>query len=78
MSTALQTGALLCSVLGLLSALAVLMARHDLRRSLEVLLEFLLAGGLLRLSDDPSARSIATAAVLVAVRRLLQLDLRPH
>lgn len=78
MSTVLQTGALVCTVLGLLSALGVLTASRDPGLSLKVLLEFLLAAGLLRLSDDPSPRSLATAAVLVAVRRLVQLGLRRH
>ena len=78
MSTALQTGALVCTALGLVAALAVLVATRDARLGVKVLLEFLLAAGLLRLSDDPSARTLAAAAALVGVRRLIAYGLRAH
>ena len=76
MSAALQTGALLITVLALLSALVVLVAARDARVAIAVLLELLLAAGLLRLADDPGWRQIATAAVIVALRRLLSFGLR--
>jgi len=75
-SDALQTGALLCTVLGLASALVVLGAARDARLAIAVLLEFLLAAGLLRLADDPGWRQLATAAAVVALRRLLTSGLR--
>lgn len=76
MSTALQTGALLCTVFGLVSAVAVLAASRDGRLAIAVLLELLLAAGLLRLADDPGWRSITTAAVVVALRRVVSAGLR--
>lgn len=76
MSTALQTGALVCTVLALLSAALVLVAARDPRVAIAVLLELLLAAGLLRLADDPGWRQIVTAAAIVALRRLLSFDLR--
>ena len=76
MSAALQTGALLCTVLALLSAVLVLVGSRDARTAVAVLLELLLAAGLLRLADDPGWREIATAAVVVALRRLLSFGLR--
>ena len=44
--------------------------------ALTVFLDFLLAAGLLRLADDPTWRQLATAAVVVALRRLLGVGLR--
>ena len=71
MSALLQTGALVCTVLGLLAAAAVLARSRDGRLGVKVLLEFLVAAGLLRLADDPSWRQVVTAAAVIAVRRLL-------
>ena len=76
MSSALQAGALACTLLGLVGAAAVLARTRDVRLGVRVLLEFLLAGGLLRLSDDPSPQALLTAAALVAVRRVIALGLR--
>ena len=76
MSTALQTAALLCTALGLVSALGVLLAARAPRLALKVLLEFLLAAGLLRLADEPGWRQLLTAALTVALRRLLGYGLR--
>lgn len=76
MSTLLQSAALLTTVLGLLSGALVLARRHDVRSALAVLLEFLLAAGLLRLSDHPTYRSLATAAVIIVVRKLVTIGLR--
>lgn len=75
MSAALQGGALLCTLLGLLSAGVVLLASRAGVLALRVLLEFLLAAGLLRLADDPGWREIAVAAVVVALRRLVSAGL---
>jgi hypothetical protein len=44
--------------------------------ALGVLLDLLLAAGLLRLAGDPAWRIIVTAAVIVALRRLLSAALR--
>ncbi len=71
MSALLQGGALLCTLLGLVSGAVVLVAARDARLALKVLLEFLLAAGLLRLSDNPDWRALVVAAVVVALRRVL-------
>jgi hypothetical protein len=44
--------------------------------ALPVLLDLLLAAGLLRLAGDPDWRTIATAAAIVALRRLIGIGLR--
>lgn len=77
MSTALQTGSLVCVLLGLLSAAAVLGRMRDGRLALAVLLDFLLAAGLLRLGGDPSFRELLVAAVILALRRALSQELLP-
>jgi uncharacterized membrane protein len=71
MTGVLQAGALLCALLGLLAAGAVLVRSRDVRLSIGVLLEFLLAAGLLRLTDDPGWRALGAAAAVVAVRALV-------
>ena len=76
MSTALQSAALLTTLLGLLSAAAVLARSRRGLPAVRVLLDFLLASGLLRLADDPGWRQIAVAVAVVALRRLLAFDLR--
>ena len=76
MSAALQTGALVCTALGLLAAAAVLLRARDGRLCLKVLLELLVAAGLLRLVDEPSWRQILTAASIIAIRRLIALGRR--
>ena len=76
MSDLTQTGALLCTVLGLLSGGLVLTVSRHVLLALKVLLDFLLAAGLLLLSDDPGWRQVATAALVVAVRQLLGSRLR--
>lgn len=75
MSALLQGAALLTIVLGLSCGLLVLARHQDLRGALGVLLEFLLAAGLLRLSDHPTYRSLAVAAVIVVIRKLVTVGL---
>lgn len=71
MSTLISSAALLCAFLGLLCAAAVLVRTRELRQALPVLMELLLAAGLLRLTQDATWQALATAAVIVAVRRLV-------
>ena len=78
MSDVLQSAALLVTVLGLVSAALVLARARDGRLTLKVLLEFLVAAGLLRLTGDPSWRTIVTAAVVIAVRKLVTYELARH
>jgi len=75
-STLLQGGALLLTVVGLLCGLLVLVRQQDIRQAVSVLLEFLIAAGLLRLSDYQTYRSISTAAVIILVRKLVTFGLR--
>jgi len=63
--------ALVCTVLGLLCAATVLARTRSLRQALPVLLEFLMAAGLLRLSSAATWRALATAAVIVVLRKLV-------
>lgn len=76
MSGLLQGAALLTTLLGLACGFLVLVRQRDVRAALAVLLEFLLAAGLLRLSDHPTYRSLATAAVIVVIRKLVTIGLR--
>ena len=46
-------------------------ATHDVRSSLALLLDLLLAAGLLRLSAESSWSVLGTAAAIVAVRQLV-------
>ncbi len=66
---------LLVTAAGLLSATLVLARTRDLHVSIKVLLDFLLAAGLLRLTHEPTWRQITVAASIVAVRRLLSFGL---
>lgn len=75
MSPALQAMSVACAAFGLLGAAAVLTRGLGLRGAVGVLLDFLLAAGLLRLADDPQWGQVATAAVIVLVRRLLSVGL---
>jgi hypothetical protein len=70
-STALQSASLACVVAGLLSAALVLVSSRDALLSLRVLVDLLVAAGLLRLSGDPATGELAIAAALVALRQLL-------
>ena len=77
MSTLTSSAALLCAVLGLVCAAAVLARTRQPGQALPVLLEFLLAAGLLRLTSDATWGALATAAAIVGVRRLVGYGLRP-
>lgn len=78
MTQALQGAALVCVVLGLVSSLAVAGRARRVQPPLAVLLDFLLAAGLLRLSAAASATAIATAAVIIAVRKLAVIGIGQH
>ena len=76
MSTLLEGGSLVLTVLGLVCGVLVLVRRRDVQLALAVLLEFLLAVGLLRLSDRPTDRAILAAALIVVIRALVSVGLR--
>lgn len=73
--SALQQAALTCAVVGFASACAVLMRSCNPRLAVGVLLDFLLAAGLLRLSDDPQPRTIMAAAIIILIRKLASIGL---
>lgn len=71
MNGVLDGAALLVGVLAVVCGAGALVTTRDARLSLHVLLELLLAAGLLRLATEPSWRQIVEVALLVSLRRLL-------
>ncbi len=71
----LRSAALAVTVLGLLSAGAVLARAREVRLPIGVLLDFLLTAGLLRLAAAPTPRALASAALIVVIRKLVTLGL---
>ncbi len=61
---------------GLVAAAVALRATRRPGFALKVLLDFLLAAGLLRLTGQPGWAALGTAAAVVAVRRLVGIGLR--
>ncbi|PJE98052.1 hypothetical protein CUT44_02080 [Streptomyces carminius] len=76
MTTATHWAALAVTAFGLVSAAVVLVAARRLMPALAVLLDFLIAAGLLRLAGDPAWDTVAAAAAVVAVRKLVTAGLR--
>ncbi len=68
--------ALVVTAAGLVAAVLVLVATRRPRFALSVLLDFLLAAGLLRLTGRPDWGALASTAAVVAVRRLVGVGLR--
>ena len=78
MSSLTSSAALLCTGLGLVSATAVLARTRELQQALLVLLDLLLAAGLLRLALDGTWRALTMAALVMGVRTLaVGYGLRP-
>ncbi len=71
MTAPLQSAALICTALGLLCGAVVLLRTRSVPVALPVLLDFLLAAGLLRLSAAPDYRALTVAAVVIGIRRLV-------
>jgi hypothetical protein len=67
----LQHAAVACTTCGLVAASAVFVRGQDVRLTIGVLLDLLLAAGLLRLSGDPTPRTILTATVIIAIRKIV-------
>jgi len=77
----LHLAALVATAFGLIAAAVVFAAARRLMPALAVLLDFLIAAGLLRLVGEPSWDAIVTAAAVIAVRKLVTAGLRfspPH
>ena len=70
------TAALVVTAAGLVAAALTAAATRRPLVALKVLLDFLLAAGLLRLTGDPDWATLLTAAVIVALRRLLGFAIR--
>ena len=68
--------ALAVTAAGLVAAVVVLVRGGQPVFALGVLLDFLLAAGLLRLTGQPGWSALAVAAAVVALRRLLGAGLR--
>ncbi|WP_228395048.1 hypothetical protein [Modestobacter roseus] len=66
----------LLSALALVTGALTLAVTHRPALALGVLLDLLLAAGLLRLAGDPDWQGIATAAAIVALRHLAGAGLR--
>jgi hypothetical protein len=66
-----QGAALLLTVLGFLCGGLVLARSRDVREGLAVLLEFLLAAGLLRLVHGATYQGLAATALIVVIRKLV-------
>ncbi|URM88943.1 hypothetical protein LUW75_01675 [Streptomyces sp. MRC013] len=71
MNAWLQAASVLVTGAGLVSAAVACRLTGDARRALAVLLDFLTAAGLMRLTGDPSWGGILAAAAVVALRRVI-------
>lgn len=70
MSAVLTGAALLCAVLALLVSAVVLVRTREVRQPLAVLLDLLLAAGLLQASADATPAELGGLAAVVLVRVL--------
>ncbi|MEY9214632.1 DUF1622 domain-containing protein [Thermobifida halotolerans] len=66
----------LVTAAGLMAAAVCLARTRRAVLALGVLVDFLIAAGLLRLTADPSWSDIALAAIVIAVRKLASVGLR--
>ncbi|WP_410535265.1 hypothetical protein [Streptomyces sp. KL2] len=76
MTTVLSLAALATTAFGLAAAAMALASGMRVVPALAVLLDFLTAAGLLRLAGDPDWSTIAAAAAVIAVRKLVTAGLR--
>ncbi len=67
----LRSASLTVTALGVLSAGAVLARAREVRLPIAVLLDFLLAAGLLRLAVAPAPRALASAALIIIIRKII-------
>ena len=71
-----QTLALLVTAAALFAGLVALVATRRPAVALPVLLDLLVAAGLLRLVGEPGWQALGTAAAIILLRRLIGLGLR--
>jgi hypothetical protein len=74
--TLLGSIALAFAAAGLLAFFLASVATRDPRTGLPIMLELWMAAGLLRLSDNPSWKTVAMAAIILVIRTLVLLSLR--
>lgn len=70
MNAVIEAAALLMTAVGVLSFLAAYAATRRMRYALPLLLDFLMAAGLLRLAGDQSWSSILLTVAIIAVRKV--------
>lgn len=73
MTEVLQVAAVLTTAAALATAGLALLSTRSPRTALAVLLDLLLAAGILRLAGDQSWGTLATVAAIVTIRRLAVL-----
>ncbi|WP_228976330.1 DUF1622 domain-containing protein [Streptomyces sp. DH12] len=71
MTALLLQASVLCAAMGLLACPLAYRATGRVRPTLAVLLDFLTAAGLLRLAASPGWEGIATAAAVIALRKVV-------
>ncbi|MDP9862642.1 MULTISPECIES: hypothetical protein [Streptosporangium] len=71
MAELVRAAATLVAALGLVAAVAVLLSGGGPRGAMAVLLDFLVAAGLLRLSLAQTWTAIAVAALTIAIRKVV-------
>lgn len=71
MTSLVQTAALLVTIAAVVAGGSTLLATRQLRLSVAIFLELLLAAGLLRLATAAEPERIAAAAAIVAIRQLI-------
>ena len=74
----LSTLALGFVVAGVVSALAASAATREVRAGLPMMMELWTAAGVVRLGNDPGWNTIVTAAIVLALRKLVLLGMHPE
>jgi hypothetical protein len=64
-------------VAGIVSALAASAATRDVRAGLPMMMELWTAAGIIRLGNDPSWNAVLTAAIVLALRKLVLVGMHP-
>lgn len=70
MNAAFEAAALLVTAVGVVSFLTAYGTTHTIRCALPLLLDFLMAAGLIRLAGDLSWSSILLTVAIIAVRKV--------
>ena len=70
MNAVIEAAALLITAAGVLSFLVAYAATHTMRCALPLLLDFLMAAGLIRLAGDQSWSTILLTVAIIAVRKV--------